>query len=377
MGLPAMSGRSRQVRTVWLPAFLGCGLLAACNFPADDNATVGSKGLWVANGTNVVEYNPGQLSGGMSAAAPHVSINSASFGTPQGVAFDPNGNLWVLDPAGMVNGAAMPALFEFSAAQLAALGTDNAPEPVATITSSFLKTPRQIVIDVLGNGWITDPGANMVVVYSQAQLTQTGANVIGPVLLLSSDQFNAPSGLAFDSGGDLWISNNGVPATAAAVFGGGTTIIEIAAAHVPALPETGTTTTQIVSDVTVTDAGQVTVQSPWGLAFDASGNLWSSNSATSTVVAFAKAIQVIGAPAATVTLSSATVSSDATLNQPHGMCFDDVGNLAVVNAAGSFGISVFGSSQLATGAPTPNAFIVGAATTLNAPEGCTFGTVVN
>ncbi len=364
----------------FLPALLGCGLLAACNFPGKDGANVGSKGLWVANGTNVVEYNPGQLSGGTSATAPHVSINSAVFGTPQGVAFDPNGNLWVLDPAGMVNGAATPALFEFSAAQLAALTTDNAPEPVAIITSTSLKTPRQAVIDVLGNAWITDPASNMVMVYTAAQLAQTGTNVIAPVLLIASGQFSGPSGIAFDGSGDLWISNNGIPATAADQFGGGTTIVEITAAHVPALPETGTSTPQVVSDVTLSDAGQVTIQSPWALAFDPlSGNLWSSNTATSTLVGFARATLVTGAPAAAATVGSAMVNSDATLNQPHGICFDDVGNLAAVDEAGGtkgFGIAVFGPGQLATGSPTPDAFIVGDATTLNAPEGCAFGPTV-
>lgn len=152
---------------------LGCGLLAACNFPKDDSATVGSKGLWVANGTSVVEYNPAQLGGGTSATAPHVSISSEVIGTPSGVAFDPMGNLWVADPAAMVNGAATPALYEFSAAQLAALATDNSPEPVAVITSTFMQAPRQIVIDTLGNAWIADPTANAVLTYTQAQLTKT------------------------------------------------------------------------------------------------------------------------------------------------------------------------------------------------------------
>ena len=380
MDFTAKGSSSRQACIALLPALLGCGLLTACNFPSNDGANVGSKGLWVANGTNVVEYNPSQLSGGMSATAPHVSINSAAFGTPQGVAFDPNGNLWVLDPAAMVNGAATPALLEFSAAQLAVLASDNAPEPVAIITSTFLKTPRQAVIDALGNAWITDPASNMVMTYTAAQLAQTGTNAVAPVLLISSAQFSGPSGIAFDSSGDLWISNNGIPATAADQFGGGTTIVEIAAGHVPALPETGTSTPQLVSDVTLSDAGQVTIQSPWALAFDPlSGNLWSSNTATSTLVAIAKADLVTGAPAAAATVSSATVNADATLNQPHGICFDDVGNLAAIDEAGgttSFAISVYGPGQLATGSPTPSAFLVGAATTLNAPEGCVFGPVV-
>ncbi len=113
------------------------------------------------------------------------------------------------------------------------LATDNAPDPVAVITSTFLKTPRQAVIDALGNAWITDPASNMVMTYTAAQLAQTGTNAIPPVLLISSAQFNGPSGIAFDSSGNLWISNNGIPAAAADQFGGGTTIIEITAAHIP------------------------------------------------------------------------------------------------------------------------------------------------
>ena len=353
-----------------LPVFLGCGLLAACNFPADDNATVGSKGLWVANGTNVVEYNPGQLSGGASARVPHVSINSAVFGTPAGVAFDPMGNLWVVDPAAMISGTPTPALYEFSAAQLAALATDNAPDPVAIITSAFLKGPRQIVIDVLGNAWIADPAANAVLTYTSAQLGQTGPHAIGPVLLISSAQFNGVSGVAFDSGGNLWVANNGTTAAA------GTTIVEITKAHIPAIPEQGTSTPQLVSDVTLSDAGGVTIQAPWGVAFDASDTLWATNSTTSTVVGFAKASLVTGAPTPAVTLSSTKLGSDATLDQPHGLCFDDVGNLAVVNSNGAFGVAVYGPSQATTGSPAPGTFIVGDATTLNAPQGCAFGPVV-
>jgi hypothetical protein len=363
----------------WIVLLLGCGFLAACNFTKDDGASIGSKGLWVANGTNVVEYNPSQLSAGTGATAPHVSINSAVFGTPHGVAFDPNGNLWVLDPAAMVNGAATPALFEFSAAQLAALATDNAPDPVAIITSAFLKAPQQAVIDALGNAWITDPNSNTIATYTAAQLAQTGTHAMAPVLVISSAQFNAPSGIAFDSSGNMWISNTGIAASAADEFGGGTTIVEITAAHIPALPEMGTSTPQVVSDVTLTDAGQVTIQSPWALAFDSSGNLWSSNTATSTVVGFAKASLVTGAPAAAATLSSTTVSAAASLDEPHGICVDDVGNLAAINEAGgakTFSIAVFAPRQLATGSPVPSAFIVGEATTLNAPEGCTFGPVV-
>jgi sugar lactone lactonase YvrE len=360
-------------------ALTTAALIAACNFPADDNATVGSKGLWVANGTNVVEYNPAQLSAGTAASAPHVSINSAVFGMPQGVAFDPGGNLWVVDPAGMINGTATPALFEFSAAQLAALATDNAPDPVATITSALLKSPRQIVIDVLGNAWVTDHDSNTMLVFTAAQLGQSGANKSDPVLLVTSQQFNGPSGIAFDSSGNLWISNNGIPQGGAQEFGGGTTIIEVTAAHVPALPESGTTPRNIVSDATLSDENQASIQSPWALAFDATGNLWSSNAATSTVVRFATSQLTTGAPVPDATISSTKVAGSASVDEPHGVCIDDAGNMAIISEAGgsgAFGIAIFKIAGLATGAPAPMTLITGKGSTLNEPEGCAFGPVV-
>jgi hypothetical protein len=72
------------------------------------------------------------------------------------------------------------------------------------------------------------------------------------------------------------------------------------------------------------------------------------------------------------------VGGNATLNAPNGICFDNVGDLAAMNSAGAFGIAFFGSNQLtSSGATAPNTFIVGATTTLNAPAGCNFGTLVN
>jgi sugar lactone lactonase YvrE len=352
-----------------LPVFLGFGLLAGCGFTSDDGLTVGSKGLWVANGTNVVEYNPAQLGSGTAATAPHVSINSEVFGSPQGVAFDPMGNLWVVDPKANIKGVATPALYEFSAAQLAALATDNAPEPVVIITSTFMQGPRQIVIDVLGNAWIADPVANAVLTYTAAQLSQTGSQALGPVLVISSDQFANPSGIAFDSAGDLWVSNGGT-ATAP-----GTTIVEITKAKIPAIPEMGTSTPKVVSDASLGNSGG-TVQGPWALAIDLSDNLWWTNNATSTIDSLPGVSHLVATVVPTTPIGSAQVNSVATINAPTGICIDDVGNIAVVSSAGAFGIAIFNPNQLEKATTAPATFIVGAATTLNEPQGCAFGPTV-
>ena len=178
-------------------------VLAACK--GTNMGSVGTKGLWIANGTNVLEYIPKQLGTGTSAAVPHLMINSGSFGAPQGVTFDAKGNLWVMDPAGMVNGVATPALFEFSAAQLAKLATDNAPDPVATITSTALAVPQQSVFDAQGNQWVADHDNNAILVFTAAQLAMTGTNNLNPAVVISSTAFNGPLGIAFDKAGALWV----------------------------------------------------------------------------------------------------------------------------------------------------------------------------
>ena len=344
--------------------------------------STGTKGLWIANGTNVLEFLPSQLAGGMSAAAPHLTISSKTLGAPQGVTFDSKGNLWVMDPAANVNGAAAPALVEFSAAQLAALATTPAPTPVAIILSEALNFPQQSVFDSKGNQWVTDHNNNLVAVFSAAQLAMTGTNTLTPSVLLVSNAFNGPLGIALDSAGDLWIANNGgievTTATGTATTtGAGTTILEFAATNLPAVPTTPTTSA-LMPDVVLSDDGQNSIMGPWALAFDSAGNLWSNNANPPfTVIEYTKAsLTSTGAPLPNTIISPATDGDTPTLDAPNGLCFDALGNLATANSADAFGISFY-TAPLTGGVVVPNTFIVGAATTLNAPAGCTFGTLVN
>jgi sugar lactone lactonase YvrE len=349
-------------------------LLGACH--NKNTSPIGTKGLWIANGANVLEYIPKQLGTGTSAAVPHLAINSAVFGAPQGVTFDAKGNLWVMDPQSkVVAGAMTPALFEFSPAQLAALATNSMPDPVATITSAALAFPQQSVFDAQGNQWVTDHNNNTVLVFTAAQLAMTGANDLNPAVAISSADLNGPLGIALDSAGDLWVANNGGNNGGPA----GTTIVEFTAATLPAPPATGMLTPMLTPEVTLTDDGKDSIQAPWELAFDSSGNLWSSNSAaTFSLVEFAKAsLAMTGTPTPAVTISSMMVAGNATLSGTNGLCVDDAGSVAATSSAAPFGTAYYTKSQLMTGAPTPNTFFVGGATTLNAVAGCNFGPNVN
>jgi hypothetical protein len=369
----------RGFRRGALPGALGAAVLAlgACHH-SSQMAPVGTKGLWIANGPNVLEYVSKQLGTGTSAAVPHLMLNSGAFGGPQGVTFDAQGNLWVMDPTGKVNGVTTPALFEFSAAQLAALATDNAPDPVVTITSTALNFPQQSVFDAQGNQWVTDHNNNTVLVFTAAQLAQTAS--VNPAVAISSAAFNGPLGIVFDSSGDLWISNNGgVPGTGTTTSAAGTTIVEFAAADLPAPPSTGMLTPDLTPQITLSDDGAMSIQAPWALAFDSAGDLWSSNSgAPFSLVEFAKAsLAMTGAPMPAVTISPMTIAGNMTLNATNGLCIDDAGNIAATSSTTAGEVAYYAKDQLMTGAPTPDTFFVGTATTLTAVAGCNFGPDIN
>lgn len=359
---------------------LGAGvLLAACkhDMNSTSNANI-TKGLWIANGTNVIEYVPAQFTAGVVNAAPHMANNSATFGAPQGVSFDSAGNLWVMDPQATVNGTAdTPALVKFTAAQIAALGTTNNPEPTAIITSTALAFPQQSVFDGAGNQWVTDHNNNTVLVFSAAQLMATGVNATVPAVVIGSTAFNGPLGIVFDSSGNLWVANNGgVPGANNTMSATGTSIVEFAKANLPAVGS-GMLTPTLTPSITLNDDGNGSIQAPWELQFDSAGNLWSSNSATPfTLVEFTPAsLTATGAPTPMTTISPTMDMGTPSLDTTNGLCFDNLGDIAATNAADAFGIPFY-KAPLASGATTPSTFIVGTMTTLNAPAGCNFGPLV-
>ncbi|MGH7727872.1 MAG: hypothetical protein ACREM2_03650 [Vulcanimicrobiaceae bacterium] len=325
-----------------------------------------STALWVANGPNVLEFLPNQLTAGPSDPAPHIALNSASgFGAPQGVQFDAGGDLWVLDGG---NGSTVPpALDEFTPAQLAAHAITPNPAP-KVLTYPGIMFPQQGIIDKNGDFWVADNKANEVVEFSPAQLAAGGMQT--PLLTLTSNPaFNGPLGIAFSpTTGNLWVANNN-----------GTTIDGFAAASLAGLSGTQTLAPHDI----INDDGNGSIQAPWALVFDANGNLWSSDAnAPFTIVEFLGATQLGGAmgpaPVPNITISPTTDGGFTTLAAPNGLAFDNLGDLAAVSSATPFGIPLYGAGQLAaSGAIVPNIFLVGGTTTLNAPAGDVFGPAVN
>lgn len=347
-------------------ATVGCGTSSTSNHQNQNTNTINTA-LWVANGTNVVEFLPSQLTNGTSDPAPHLPINSAVFGAPQGVTFDANGgNLWVIDGGTVsIGGSIKPALEEFTAAQLAALGSNNKPNPNVTLHSASFTFPQQAVFDSFANLWVSDNGANAVYVFTPQQLSSSNASFVPTVTITSNPAFQGPLGIIFDANGDLFIANNA-----------STTTFGFAASE---LPQTAGSF-DLKPTVILSDDGTGSIQAPWALIFDSKGDLYSSNAnAPFTVVQFSpSSLMAAGSPTPIVTIAPDMTNSSSTLAAPNGIAFDSLGDLAAISSAAPFGTALYGANQLTqSGGLTPKSFLVGNTTTLNAPAGCNFGPVVN
>ncbi|HEY6472700.1 MAG TPA: IPT/TIG domain-containing protein [Acidimicrobiales bacterium] len=292
--------------------------------------------IWVVNqdSSTLVSY-PLSATGN---ATPGVTISSdgSSLNNPFGTeAFDAAGDLWI-------SNLDTNTLVEYTPSQLASTGS---PTPAVTISSdgSSLDSPGSVAFDRSGDLWaLNESGA--IVEYTPSQLASSGAPT--PAVTISGNE--SPYGLAFDGSGDLWVADSGK-----------NTVIE----YTPSQLESSGSPTPTVT--LSTDASS-SIDSPSGVAFDSSGDLWVTNTNTYSLVEFTPSqLASSGAPTPAVTISPNASSLDG----PYSLAFDAGGNLWVANAY-SDGLVEYAPSQLAaSGAPTPVNTIVGAATGMSAPGG--------
>src|SRR5215469_1006964 len=338
------------------------------------------QGLWVANGAiDVLEFLASQFVAG-GAVAPHLTNSTFIFDTPQDALFAADGSLWVVDGGG--RGANDPrgtgaAAFRFSPTQLTALAANPHPTPVFEISKLrgpiTFKWPRFAAFDSRGNLWISDVYNSVIFEFTAQQLTaKTGVGLTPAAVLTGSKKgdFKATLGIAFDKSGDLWIANNG-----------DTTIVEVTAAQLAAAK--GITRISPITRLNSTRAGGLdTIKNPWGILFDSSGNMWFTNEQLSvsnrsgSIVEFGAGTfggqgSITPKPRAVFTqVSDVGVES---LCDPNGIALSLAGFIAVANA-GNSSIVGYSPAQLRRGGTVlPITLIKGEATTLNGPTGLVFG----
>ncbi len=352
---------------------LGCG--------GGNSGVAPFAGTWVANsmGPNALHFPGADFVLGGTFPYPPTPRLTSPFASPQDTLFDSNNNLWVVDGGNMAG--VRSAVYRFLFNQVISLNTTPNPPPNFVIKAltgapTFL-FPQFAAFDAAGDLWVSDSAANAIFEFNTGQIG-TGAGFSGtphavfvnPGALLIP--FNGPLGIAFDASGNLWVENNG-----------GTTIVEIAAAVVNAA--VGVSTPAIATTLTNTvplPGGLDTINNPWGIVFDANGNMWITNEQLSvstcsgSVVEFTKAAITGGPvimPAANVVITQSAVAGTSSLCDPNGITMNKAGNIVVANAGGNTLAEYTASQITSSGNPTPHTFVVGLATLLTGPAGLTYG----
>jgi trimeric autotransporter adhesin len=302
---------------------------------------------------------------------------SAELNGPYGLAIDNAGNLYIADPANnRVRKVALGTgiISTFAGNGTAGYSGDNGPA-----TSAELKVPVGMALDGAGNLYIADEGNSVIrkVNASGTITTMAGNNTVGysgDNGLATSASLYAPSGVAVDNSGNLYIAdtgNNRIREVAAAtgiittIAGTGTAgysgdngaavsatlnkpsaVVEGSTGNLYVLDTgnnvvrlvntTGTITT-IAGNGTAGYSGDdgpatgATLHTPYGLNIDSSGNLYIADSANNVVrmVSTAGIISTIAGNGTAGYSGDNGAAISATLDNPQGVTIDNQGNVYI------------------------------------------------
>lgn len=293
----------------------GIGRVARFNHPFG-LAFDAAGNLFIADQGNVVirKMTPATLvstfagSPGITGSAN--GLDTATFFKPFGVATDAAGNVYVADagnnkirkisPAGLVSNFA---------------GTGKAGSADGTDTATF-NSPLGLALDKTGNVYVADYGNNLIRKISAAGVVSTlaGTTIAGADNGAGkAATFNSPESLAVDAAGNVYVADNG-----------NNLIRKISPA--------GVVSTLAGSGMMGSDNGTGTAasfKSPFGIAVDAAGNVYVSDSGNNLIRKITPAGVVSTFAGSGVKGASDATGTAASFNTPAGIAIDAAGNVFV------------------------------------------------
>jgi sugar lactone lactonase YvrE len=243
----------------------------------------------------------------------------ASFEMPTAVAADGSGNVFVADTGNnTIRMIAPGGIVTTIAGAPGQAGISNGTGAAARFDS-----PSGIAVDGLGNLYVADTGNNTIRKITSSGVVTTFAGQagaggtsdgIGP-----ASSFNAPSGLAFDSFGNLYVADSG-----------NNTIREIT-------PNGAVTTLAGLAGTPGSADGAVataTFNSPSGVAVDGSGNVYVADSGNNTIRELVPSAGTVSTLAGTAGVPGDADGTGplASFNLPTGIAVDNSGNVFVADS---------------------------------------------
>jgi len=252
-----------------------------------------------------------------------------AIGNPTAVAFDSKGDLWAVDTT---NNRVLEHEPPFSLGEAASLVIGQT-SPTGTGDSSpsgGLFGPTGLAFDSGGNLWVVDSGNNRVLEFKTPFSNGELASLVigqptfgGYIGTTTAGGLNSPSYAAFDPSGNLWVSDQG-----------NNRVLEFTAPFT-----TGEKAFRVVGKLDFTSfapsstATATSLFEPVGLAFDSKGDLWVVDSGDHrllefTPLDFTPPRPIDGASASMVIGQTSLTGSSTGLNA-YAIAFDSSGNLWV------------------------------------------------
>ncbi|MGA2909467.1 MAG: NHL repeat-containing protein [Terracidiphilus sp.] len=216
--------------------------------------------------------------------------------SPQGVAIDTSGNVWVPN---------------FTTSSLSEFNSNGVPKNGSPFSAAGLDNPTSVAIDLYGSAWVANYNGNDL-----SEFNSQGQKISGPPGFTGGG-LNEPYGIAIDSVGNAWAAN----------FGGNS------------LSEFESNASGGLALSSSSGYGSDVLAEPAGVAADINGNVWTANyGEAGSPIAEAVPSNLPGQP------PTVTLYKGGGLNSPYGIAIDGAGNVWAANRGGSGSVSEFSTS---------------------------------